>query len=352
MSKKVLLVDLDASSQEQCARVLRDCACEVSVFGSSAAAMAHLHNKPVDAMLVDVRLPGFHGSDLPTAARHAQPGIKIILLVENLGNPLPDGPLRLHGFPLLTKPLRIEQVARALEAAPEPPPAPPESAPTAPTPAPAEFAGLVGGSERMRKIYRLISKVALQRHPVLIMGESGTGKELVARAIHTHGPWHDQPYVPVDCGALPPTLIESELFGHVRGAFTGAAQPRQGLLAAAGSGTVFMDEIGELPIELQSRLLRTLEEHEIRPLGSNEPVKFDARIVAATNRNLQEGVKDGTFRQDLFFRLNVVVIKVPPLRERKEDIPALVRHFLARLADGKPALEVSDEILSHFLSYD
>ena len=204
----------------------------------------------------------------------------------------------------------------------------------------------------MKKIYRLISKVALQRHPVLIMGESGTGKELVARAIHTHGPWRDQPFVPVDCGALPPTLIESELFGHVKGAFTGAAQSRQGLLAAAGSGTVFLDEIGELPIELQSRLLRALQEHEIRPLGSNERIRFEARIIAATNQDLEAGIKRGAFRKDLFFRLNVVSIKMPSLRDRKEDIPALVRHFLARFGNEKSVTQISDEALGRLMSYD
>ena len=272
------------------------------------------------------------GSDLPTAAKRAQPGINIILMVEGIGNAPPHQLLRLRGYPLLTKPLKIEELTRGAggPAGSQPPPPPPEPGAAAPELAPAEFAGLVGVSERMKKIYRLISKVALQRHPVLIMGESGTGKELVARAIHTHGPWRDKPFVPVDCGALPPTLIESELFGHVKGAFTGAAQSRQGLLAAAGSGTVFLDEIGELPIELQSRLLRALQEHEIRPLGSNERIRFEARIIAATNQDLEAGIKRGTFRKDLFFRLNVVSIKMPSLRDRKEDIPALVRHFLAR----------------------
>jgi two-component system response regulator HydG len=204
----------------------------------------------------------------------------------------------------------------------------------------------------MRKIHRLISKVALQRHPVLIVGESGTGKELVARAIHTHGPWKDEPFVPVDCGALPPPLIESELFGHVKGAFTGATQSRQGLLAAAGSGTLFLDEVGELPIELQSRLLRALQEHEIRPLGSNAPIRFDARIIAATNQDLEAALKRGAFRKDLFFRLNVVSIKMPPLRDRKEDIPPLARHFLARFGNAQAMTQISDDALGCLMSYD
>jgi len=350
MTRKVLLADSDPSSLEQCARVLRDCACEVSAVNSAPAAAALLGRRKFDAALVDFRLASLSGSDLPAAAKHAQPGINVILMVEAIGAAPSQQPLRLHGYPLLTKPLKIEELTRVLEMPPEVDP--PLTDTAAPAAAPAEFADMVGVSERMKKIYRLISKVALQRHPVLIMGESGTGKELVARAIHTHGPWRDKPFVPVDCGALPPTLIESELFGHVKGAFTGAVQSRQGLLAAAGAGTVFLDEIGELPIELQSRLLRALQEHEIRPLGSNERIRFEARIIAATNQDLEAGIKSGAFRKDLFFRLNVVSIKMPSLRDRKEDIPALVRHFLMRFDNQKSATQISDEALGRLMSYD
>jgi DNA-binding NtrC family response regulator len=355
MNRKVLLAEPDPFSQEQCARVLRDCACEVYTVNSGAAALALLGSKHIDTILVDFRLAGLGASDLPTTAKRAQPGINIILTVEGIGNAPPHQLLRLHGYPLLTKPLKIEELTQALEAPPQTavpqvPPTPPGAA--APEMDSAGFAGLVGVSERMKKIYRLVSKVAVQRHPVLIMGESGTGKELVARAIHTHGPWRDNPFVPVDCGALPPTLIESELFGHVKGAFTGAAQSRQGLLAAAGSGTVFLDEIGELPIELQSRLLRALQEHEIRPLGSNERIRFEARIIAATNQELEAAIKRGAFRKDLFFRLNVVSIKMPSLRDRKEDIPALARHFLAQFDSRKPATQISDEAMGRLMSYD
>ncbi|MGO8815928.1 MAG: sigma-54-dependent transcriptional regulator [Terriglobia bacterium] len=353
MTRRVLLVDSDTSSQEQCARVLRDCACEPWAEDSPAAALTLLGKRNFDAILLDLRLAGRGGCDLPAAARHAQPGINIILMVDGIGNSSAKEPLRLHGYLLLTKPLKIEELAGALDAPPEaiPQPPTPSVSGTAPT-GPAMFPGLVGSSERMKRIYRLVSKVAVQRHPVLITGDSGTGKELVARAIHTSGPWRDLPFVPVDCGALPPTLIESELFGHVKGAFTGANQARQGLLASAGAGTVFLDEIGELPIELQSRLLRALQEHEIRPLGDNERVRFEARIIAATNQNLDEGMKRGTFRKDLFFRLNVVSIKMPSLRERKEDIPELVRYFLDRFKGEKQVKQISDEVVGRLMSYD
>jgi two-component system response regulator HydG len=205
----------------------------------------------------------------------------------------------------------------------------------------------------MQKVYHLIARVAITRDPVLILGETGTGKELVARAIHSKGPWGEQPFVPIDCGALTPNLIESEMFGHVRGAFTGATQNRQGLLAAAAEGTVFLDEIAELPVELQSKLLRALQEHEIKPLGSNARIPVKARIVAATNQDLAAAIKRGTFRKELYFRLNVVSIKLPPLRERREDIPGLVRFFLDKYNAKESGITgVSDEVMTRLMSYD
>ena len=215
------------------------------------------------------------------------------------------------------------------------------------------YAGLSGASARMQKVYHVIAKIAQTRDPVLILGESGTGKELVARAIHGKGPWRDRPFVPIDCGALTPTLIESEMFGHVRGAFTGATHGRQGLLAAAGEGTVFLDEIVELPVELQPKLLRVLQEREIKPLGSNQRIPVKARIIAATNQDLEAAIKRGTFRKELFFRLNVVSIKLPPLRERREDIPGLVRFFLAKHKASLVSITgVSEEVMARLMSYD
>ncbi|HEV2233617.1 MAG TPA: sigma-54 dependent transcriptional regulator, partial [Terriglobia bacterium] len=180
-----------------------------------------------------------------------------------------------------------------------------------------------------------------------------TGKELVARAIHAQSPWKDKPFVPVDCGALTPTLIESELFGHVRGAFTGASQSRQGLLASARGGTVFLDEIAELPLELQGKLLRALQEREVRPIGGNEWTRLDARIIAATNQNINAAIDSGSFRKDLYFRLNVVSIKVPPLRERKNDIPALAHDFLARHGgdEGRTTV-IANDAMARLMNYN
>jgi two-component system response regulator HydG len=190
---------------------------------------------------------------------------------------------------------------------------------------------LIGTSPAMEKVYRILSKVAFSTHPVLILGESGTGKELVARSIHANGPNSAKPFIPVDCGSLVPTLIESELFGHVKGSFTGANRTKEGLLCAAGGGTVLLDEIGELPLDLQSKLLRALQEKEVRPVGATHSVPISARVLAATNRDLTAMVAQGQFRKDLYFRLNVVNLKIPPLRERKADIAVLAEHFLERV---------------------
>jgi two-component system response regulator HydG len=205
----------------------------------------------------------------------------------------------------------------------------------------------------MQTLYRLIAKASRSSHPVLILGESSTGKEMVAKAIHYTGPLGDRPFIPVDCGSLVPTLIESELFGYVKGAFTGASQSKDGLLAIADGGTIFLDEVGELPLDLQAKLLRTLQEKEIRPIGSTKQIPINVRILAVTNLDLEQAVAKGLFRQDLYFRLNVLSLRVPPLRERREDIPLLARNFLdhdSQLAGKAP--EITDNAMEALLAYD
>jgi two-component system response regulator HydG len=212
---------------------------------------------------------------------------------------------------------------------------------------------MIGRSPEMEKLYRILSKVAQSSHPVLILGESGTGKELVARTVHAYGPNGQKPFLPIDCGSLVPTLIESELFGYVKGAFTGANRSKDGLLVSAEGGTVFLDEIGELSLDLQVKLLRALQEREVRPVGATHRVPIRARIVAATNRDLAAMVEKGTFRKDLFYRLNVVSLRLPPLRDRKQDIPLLIAHFLDRISrdqDRKFALD--DEALRTMMRYE
>jgi two-component system, NtrC family, response regulator AtoC len=211
--------------------------------------------------------------------------------------------------------------------------------------------GIIGNSVGIQHVLRLISRLKDTRTPVLISGESGTGKELVARALHYRGTLAKRPFVAVDCGSLVPTLIESELFGYEKGAFTGALRSKQGLLQSADTGTIFLDEVGELPLEMQAKILRFLQEKEVRPVGSNQKVKVDVRIMAATNRDLETEYKKGTFRKDLYFRLNVVTIHLPPLRERRSDIPILANWFLERLAHGGDD-SVSGAAMKALLAYD
>src|SRR6266849_6826193 len=215
------------------------------------------------------------------------------------------------------------------------------------------FGSIIGRAPEMDKLYRIIAKAAQSIHPVLILGESGTGKEMVARAIHHSGPFRDKPFIPVDCGSLVPTLIESELFGYVKGAFTGAMQSKEGLLAIAEGGTVFLDEVGELPVDLQAKMLRALQEKEIRPVGSTKHLPINVRILAATNRDLDHAVTEGSFRRDLYFRLNVLSLRIPPLRERRQDIPLLATNFLERVSQASGHnRELSDDAMKALLAYD
>ena len=211
--------------------------------------------------------------------------------------------------------------------------------------------GIVGSSAKIQDVLRMVSRLKDTRTPVLITGESGTGKELVARAIHFRGAFANRPFVAVDCGSLVPTLIESELFGYEKGAFTGALKARTGLFQSADGGTIFLDEIGELPLEMQAKLLRVLQEKEARPVGSNQAVKVDVRVIAATNRDLEKEYRTGTFRKDLYFRLNVVTLHVPPLRERRSDIPMLAHWFLDRCAAGR-SVQVTNAAMKSLLQYD
>jgi len=211
--------------------------------------------------------------------------------------------------------------------------------------------GIVGSSAKIQDLLRMVSRLKDTRTPVLITGESGTGKELVARAIHFRGTFANRPFVAVDCGSLVPTLIESELFGYEKGAFTGALKSRTGLFQSANGGTIFLDEIGELPLELQAKLLRVLQEKEVRPVGSNLRTKVDVRVIAATNRDLEKEYRNGTFRKDLYFRLNVVTVHVPALHERRSDIPMLSHWFLDRCAPGR-SVQVTNAAMKCLLQYD
>ncbi len=215
------------------------------------------------------------------------------------------------------------------------------------------FSEIIGTSEALQAVFRLVEKVATTNTNILVEGESGTGKELIARAIHHHSPRADHPFVAINCGALPETLLESELFGHTKGAFTGAVAAKPGLLRAAEGGTVFLDEVGEITQAMQVKLLRAVQEHEVLPVGATAPVRFDARIICATNRDLEQEVAAGRFREDLYYRLNVIEIHLPPLRERREDIPLLVRHFISHTAreQSQPEKHIQPAAMSALINY-
>jgi len=214
-----------------------------------------------------------------------------------------------------------------------------------------ELHGIVGSSSKIQDVLRMVARLKDTRTPVLITGESGTGKELIARAIHFRGTYAKRPFVAVDCGSLVPTLVESELFGYEKGAFTGALRSKEGLFQTANGGTILLDEIGELSMEMQAKLLRVLQEKEVRPVGSNQRLKVDVRVIAATNRDLEAAYKEGKFRKDLYFRLNVVTLHLPSLRERKSDIAALVHYFLDKLAPARN-VTVTSAAMKAMLQYD
>lgn len=354
MGIQILVASQDKSLLDLCFSVSKPMGLEATIAGAAFEALNAVSTGGVDIILADARLPGLDVAELIKAARSASPGPEVIVMAApgdaELARHAADqgahdcviGPFAENGLErLLGRLIRQREMAaenRLLREQLE---------------ARQGLGALIGASARMRRIYEMILKVANKRHPVLVLGESGTGKELVARAIHYYGPWRELPFVPVDCGALSSTLVESELFGHVRGAFTGASQNRSGLLVAGGRGTIFLDEIAELPVELQSKLLRAIQEREVRPVGSNRRQPLEARIIAGTNQHLEGAITRGTFRKDLFFRLNVVSIKLPPLRERKGDIPLLVHHFIDRYGGSSDGIrDVSYDAMSRLMNYD
>lgn len=331
MAVRVLVVDDEASSRQLCADVLSGLGYECECVASSGEAIAVLDHGQIDIVVSDVRMPGGDGLSLLHVIKEQHPSVDVLMITGFATIPEAVEAVKLGAYDYLAKPFSLDKFRTVIERLVERQRLAAENQLLREEiKSQAGFGEFIGTSAPMQRVYEMILKVSGKRHPVLIRGESGTGKELVARAIHAYGPMREKPFVAVDCGALTPNLIESELFGHVRGAFTGATQSRTGLLAVAGGGTVLLDEIGELPVDLQAKLLRALQEREIRPLGSNDAVPLQARVLAATNCNLEAEVERGMFRQDLYFRLNVVSITVPPLRERKQDIPALVNCFVER----------------------
>ncbi len=350
----VLVVDDEDSARNLCSDVILAAGLRVRTASTTEQALALLEEYPIDVVVTDMKVPQLGGLELLKRIREMHPQTSVIVLTQYGTIQTAVEATRIGAADYLTKPFHTEdlrtkldhlvhlreldQENRLLR----------EQLRTRPG-----FGGLIGVSPKMQRVYKLIEKVSQHNYPVLILGESGTGKELVARSVHFMGPRRNKPFAPVDCSALVSTLIESELFGYVKGAFTGAMQSKAGLLEVAEGGTLFLDEIGELPVDLQAKLLRALQEKEIKPVGSTERIPISVRVIAATNRDLEASVQAGTFRRDLFFRLNVVQIKLPALRERKSDIPLLVNSFLEKFTDPEhPVQGLSEDAMSRLMAYD
>ncbi|MFZ0908448.1 MAG: sigma-54 dependent transcriptional regulator [Candidatus Acidiferrales bacterium] len=351
---EILVVDDEDATRRLCCDVATEAGYNALAAPTTEAALEILDEEPVDIVLTDLRVPQLGGIELLKRIREHYADTAVIVLTQYGTIDTAVEATRLGAVDYVTKPFRIDdlrsklkRVVHSLEIDNE------NRVLREQLRTRQDFGGLIGFSQKMQRVYKLIEKVSKHNYPVLVLGESGTGKELVARSIHYLGARQHKPFVPVDCSALTPTLIESELFGYVKGAFTGAVQNKQGLLEAADSGSLFLDEIGDLPVDLQAKLLRALQEREIKPVGSTERVTISARVIAATNRDLEGAVRNGSFRQDLFFRLNVVQIKLPPLRERKTDIPLLVNAFLEKFSQaGARAHTIAADAMARLIAYD
>jgi DNA-binding NtrC family response regulator len=353
-SMNLLIVDDEQFIREMCSDVGQGLGMKTTAVATAEEASEFLEYSPIDILLTDLQLPGASGLALLKKVRDLYPEMALMVLTQFGSIDSAVEVTRLGAVDYVTKPFRVEELESRLTRAAHSVDLQRENRllreqlRTRPG-----FGGLIGLSPKMESVYKVIGKVSQHDYPVLVLGESGTGKELVARSVHFSSPRKERPFVPVDCSSLTPTLIESELFGYVKGAFTGALQSKQGLLESAQGGTLFLDEIGDMPVDMQAKLLRALQEHEIKPVGSTERKRINVRIIAATNRDLEAAIRSGAFRQDLYFRLNVVQIKLPPLRDRKNDVPLLVTSFLEKLSPpDAPPRTISEDAMLRLMAYD
>ncbi|OGS37393.1 MAG: hypothetical protein A2293_10140 [Elusimicrobia bacterium RIFOXYB2_FULL_49_7] len=330
----IYIVDDEQSIRETLRSAFSDLGHQVSVFGGGAEALSTFQAKPADLIISDVRMPGMDGFSLLTAIKNIDPGVRFIVMTAYGSIDAAVEAMKLGALDYITKPFDLVEIEAKVNRLFQPvfPPAP--AAAGCPL---SVYDGFISRNRDMVLAYEVAAKASRNRSNVLIRGDSGTGKELIARAIHFNGPDADKrPFVKINCAALAPGVLESELFGHEKGSFTGAMNQRKGKFEIADNGTLFLDEIGDVPLSTQVKLLRVLQEKEFERVGGNETVRVDVRIISATNRNLEEMITQSQFREDLYYRLNVIPILVTPLRERPEDIPALVDHFIARNKEANP----------------
>ncbi|MBW2232179.1 MAG: sigma-54-dependent Fis family transcriptional regulator [Deltaproteobacteria bacterium] len=352
--ERILIVDDDDALRESLALVLSSEGYELVSAANGEEALECIDEAPVDVILCDLRMPGLDGFDLIPQLGRKLPGSPVILMSAHGTSDLAIEAMRRGAYDYLAKPFQPSEVLLTLRKTQER-----EKLRRANHLLQRDVdralgdRPIVAASESMIELLELLERTAAFKTTPLLTGESGTGKEVLARAIHSQSPRRDEPFVAVNCGAIPEQLLESELFGHTKGAFTGANRARRGLFAEAERGSIFLDEIGELPPPLQVKLLRVLQEEEIRPVGDSKSRRIDVRVIAATARDLEQEIKTGHFREDLYYRLNVVRLHVPSLRERKQDIPLLVDHFLSRFREslGKPVRAIADDALERLANY-
>lgn len=349
---RFLIVDDHPSVRKLCLTVGASVGFDCVEAESAEAALTQLESDSPDIILADLMMPNMSGLEFLPRVKQLLPHAEIAIMTGHGSIETAVQAMKLGAYDYITKPFRIEELKLLLQRMAEKIKLVAENQFLRDrVSTEMELNGIVGSSSKIQDVLRMVARLKDTRTPVLITGESGTGKELVARAIHYRGLLSKRPFVAVDCGSLVPTLIESELFGYEKGAFTGALRSKEGLFQSANGGTIFLDEIGELSQELQAKLLRVLQEKEVRPVGSNQKIKVDVRVIAATNRDLEAAQKEGKFRKDLYFRLNVVTVHLPPLRERRSDVTSLVHYFLDRFAPGK-TLGISPEAMRCMLQYN
>ncbi len=334
--RSILVVDDDSAMREMMVSMLESSGIRARAAASAPAALDALREEEFDVVLSDIRMPGKDGIELLGEIRELRPRTPVVLMTAFGSIDSAVAAMRAGAFDYIPKPFKRDEAMLVLERAFEHRELQSENERLrAAVDQTSAFGDLIGRSLAMREIFAMIRRIADNQSSVLITGESGTGKEIVARTIHFSGAHADKPFVPVNCTAIPEGLLESELFGHVRGAFTGAVTTKRGLFEKAQGGTLFLDEIGDMGLGLQGKILRVLQDREIRAVGGTQSVRVEVRIIAATNKDLRAEMEAGRFRRDLFYRLNVIPIHIPPLRDRPEDIPALAEFFLRRHGQGK-----------------
>lgn len=345
----ILVVDDERSMRDFLKILLQKEGYAVVIAHNGENALECLTNQEFDLIISDIRMPGMGGLELLGAVKEQNPDLPVIMITAFASPDDAVQAMKNGAFDYISKPFNVDEIKSVIESATTK-----KKGPVATAAMGQPFPGIIGESREMLKIFDMIRRIAPTPANVLIYGESGTGKELVAQAIHAHSKVANNPFVPITCSAIPEELMESELFGHVKGSFTGAISDKSGLFNEADTGTAFLDEIGELTPIIQTKLLRVLQEREIKPVGGTRVKRIDVRIIAATNRVLEEEILAGRFREDLFYRLAVVPLRVPPLRERKSDVPMLVDHFLKKYSRqlGKEVQEISSYALQVLMNYN